>query len=74
MEEGKYIIDRIEGDYVILEGLKGNIINVKKTYMNEDVKEGYVLYKKDNIYYIDEEATKIRKEKINELMKGLWEE
>lgn len=74
MEGKKYIVDRIEGDYVILEGEQGNLFNVKKRNMIANVKEGDILYKKDNIYFIDDEATKRRKEEIDNLMKGLWEE
>lgn len=74
MEGKKYIVDRIEGDYVILEGEQGNLFNVKKSDMIANVKEGDILYKKDNIYFIDDEATKRRKEEIDNLMKGLWEE
>ena len=74
MEGKKYIVDRMEGDYVILEGEKGNLFNVKKSDMIANVKEGDILYKKDNIYFIDDEATKRRKEEIDNLMKGLWEE
>ncbi len=74
MEGKKYIVDRIEGDYVILEGEQGNLFNVKKSNMIANVKEGDILYKKDNIYFIDDEATKRRKEEIDNLMKGLWEE
>lgn len=74
MEGKKYIVDRMEGDYVILEGEQGNLFNVKKSNMIANVKEGDILYKKDNIYFIDDEATKRRKEEIDNLMKGLWEE
>ena len=74
MEGKKYIVDRMEGDYVILEGEQGNLFNVKKRNMIANVKEGDILYKKDNIYFIDDEATKRRKEEIDNLMKGLWEE
>ena len=74
MDEKGYIVDRIEGNYVILEGKEGNIFNVRKSDIMGDVKEGDILYIKNNIYYIDEKATKMRKEEIDNLMKGLWEE
>ena len=67
-------MDRIEGNYVILEGKEGNIFNVRKSDIMGDVKEGDILYIKNNIYYIDEKATKLRKGEIDNLMKGLWEE
>ncbi len=74
MEKREYIIDRIEEEYVVLEGLEGNIFNVEKKYVDNSAIEGDILYKKDNFYYIDNEATKLRKEEIDKLMKGLWEE
>ena len=74
MDEKGYIVDRIEGNYVILEGKEGNIFNVRKSDIVGDVKEGDILYIKNNIYYIDEKATKLRKGEIDNLMKGLWEE
>ena len=74
VEGKKYIVDRIEGDYVILEGEQGNLFNVKESDIIANVKEGDILYKKDNIYFIDDELTKRRKEEIDKLMKGLWEE
>jgi hypothetical protein len=74
MEEKEYIVDRIEGSYVILEGKEGNLFNVEKSDIIGDVSEGDLLYKKDKIYFIDYEATKRRKEEIDNLMKGLWEE
>lgn len=74
MEGKEYIVDRIEGNYVVLEDNEGNLINVEKNDVIGIVKEGHILYKKDSLYYIDNEATRLRKEEIDKLMKGLWEE
>ncbi len=74
MVNKEYIVDRIEGNYVILEGFEGNIFNVENNLIVGEAKEGDILYKKENLYYIDKEATKLRKEEIDKLMKGLWEE
>lgn len=74
MKRKEYIVDRIEGNYVILEDKEGKLFNVKKNDIIGMVKEGHILYKKDSLYYIDNEATKLRKEEIDNLMKGLWEE
>ena len=74
MNKKKYIVDRIEGNYVILEDDEGKLCNVDKKGMIGNLKEGCVLYKKDNFYYIDDEATRLRKEEIDQLMKGLWKE
>lgn len=74
MVKKEYVIDRIEENYVVLEGSEGNIFNIEKKEIAGEAKEGDILYKKDNLYYIDNEATKLRKEEIDKLMKGLWEE
>lgn len=74
MDKREYIVDRIESNYVILEIDYNNLINVKKSDIIGKVKEGDILIKKDDFYFIDEEATKLRRENINTMMKGLWEE
>lgn len=74
MDKREYIVDRIESDYVILEIDYNNLINVKKSDIIGKVKEGDILIKKDDFYFIDEEATKLRRQKIDTMMKGLWEE
>lgn len=69
-----YTVDRIEGSYAVLEDNEENIINVEIINVKGDLKEGKVLYKKDDLYFIDEEETKKRNEEINDLLKGLWED
>lgn len=69
-----YTVDRIEGSYAVLEDNEENIINVEIINIKGDLKEGKVLYKKDALYFIDEEETKKRSEEINDLLKGLWED
>ena len=73
MENKEYIVDRFEDDYAILETEINTLINVNKNDIIGEVKEGDLLIKKNNLYYIDKEKTEIRKNKINDIMKGLWE-
>lgn len=73
MKKDEYIVDRFENDYAILETESGTLINVNKNDIIGEVKEGDLLIKKNNIYYIDKEKTQLRKKKINDIMKGLWE-
>lgn len=73
MENEEYIVDRVEGDYAILETESSTLINVNKNDIIGEVKEGDLLVKKNNIYYIDKEKNQLRKKKINDIMKGLWE-
>lgn len=70
---GKWIIDRIEEDYIILEN-NGNIKNIKKREINFSIKEGDVIIKnKEGKYILDKEATVERKDYIEDLTKDLWE-
>ena len=55
MENIYYSVDRIENDYIVLENIKtGNIVNVKKSYINFEVIENDILlfdgekYQKDS--------------------------
>ena len=74
MEYQEYIVDRFEEDYAILETESSTLINVNKNDIIGEVKEGDILVKKNNNYYIDKEKTDARKMKVNDIMKGLWQE
>lgn len=67
-----YIIDRIEGEYLVLESPNGEMIDVKKEMVDGEAKEGDCLVKKDSYFFIDNEATIRRKEDIEKMMKGMW--
>lgn len=64
----KVIIDRIEGDSVIVEIGGGKIISVPRILF-QNAKEGDVFK-----IEIDREETNIRKEKIQKLMNNLFED
>ncbi|MGL5085224.1 MAG: DUF3006 domain-containing protein [Clostridium sp.] len=69
-----FIVDRINGENVTVEAVSGEMIIINKKDINEIPKEGYVLTKKDNMFVIDIDETKARKDKINKIMKGMWQE
>lgn len=61
----KYIVDRFEGEYAILEEFNTlNLINVLKTDLPCDVSEGDILEFKNEIYIILKEETLKRKESV----------
>ena len=64
----KVIIDRIEGDYAIVEIGVGKIVSVPRILF-QNAKEGDVFK-----IEIDREETDIRKEKIQKLMNNLFED
>lgn len=69
-----YIVDRIEGDYIVLEDNNGNIININKNNFSEDINEGDVLIKINDKYVLDKNKTNNRKDNISKILKNLWEE
>lgn len=68
-----YIVDRIEGNLVLCENEQGRIVNITSSKIKGNPKEGDILIEENNIFYIDQQLTKKRKEYIENLMKGMWE-
>lgn len=68
----KLIIDRFEGNYAVCEDENKKMINILKDLIPSKSQEGDVLYFDGNIYLIDNEDTKRRKELIEKLMKDVW--
>lgn len=68
----KFIIDRFEGEFAVLEKEEGGTFDVLATKIPK-AKEGDVVIFENGIYIIDEEETKRRKELIAEKMKKLFE-
>ena len=67
-------MDRIENKSVVLEDDKKDIILIDIDLFHKKHKDGDVVVMLNNSFYVDEDATKERKNKINSLMKGMWEE
>ena len=68
----KWIVDRIEEEYVVIENGK-EIINLSKNEINFEIKEGDVLSKdEDGKFTLDYEETISRKEYIENITKDLW--
>ena len=73
MEE-KYIIDRVEGNYVIVEKENGDMYKISIENIESNFNEGDILIKKGEYFEIDKKFTLNRKKQINESMKNMWEE
>ena len=68
----KYVIDRFEGNYAILENQDTyEIIDVKRNELPNDAKEGSVLSFENDIYTLDIYATNQRKEDILKIFSKL---
>ena len=67
----KFIIDRFEGEYAVLEKEAGTTIDVLKSEI-PDAKEGDMVIFENGIYRVDKEGTQKRRELINEKVKKLF--
>ena len=68
----KYIVDRIEESFIILENRNRKIFIIDKSNFERVPKEGDILIKEGNKYKIDVNLTKKRKLEIDEKMKWMW--
>lgn len=68
----KYVIDRIEGKYAILEKENGEMFEIFIENIEGNFNEGDILVKEGQLFKVNEELTKLRKEKINNIMKNMW--
>lgn len=66
------IIDRLEGNFAIVELYDSNIINIDINKIPKEAREGDVLNIGEHII-IDHEETKKRKNLIEKLSKDIWE-
>jgi len=67
------ILERFEYDYAFVE-IEGEMMEIEKYRVNQCVKEGDVLRLEDGIYYKDNEATKNRKQYIEDKFRDMWED
>jgi len=67
------ILERFEGDYAFVE-IDGEMTEIERHRFSAGVKEGDVLMLEDGIYYKDDEATKNRKQYIEDKFKDMWED
>ncbi len=66
------IIDRFESEFAVVELENEKMINIKRTEIPKEAKEGYVLNIEEKIT-INYEETEKRKRKIDEITKDIWE-
>lgn len=70
----KAIIDRFEGNFAVCEVTGENrMINLAKTVLPDNVKEGDVLSIDGTIISIDKDETDKRSKQIKNLLNSLWE-
>jgi hypothetical protein len=69
----KVTIDRFEGDYAVCEKPDKTMINIKKTKLPSEAKEGDILEIEGDSIKIDAGRTEKRKKAIQNLMDRLWD-
>ena len=70
----KYIIDRVEWNYAIVEKENGDMYRISIKNIKGNFNEGDILIVKDEYFEIDKKLTLNRKNEINNSMKNMWEE
>lgn len=71
-----YVFDRFEGDKAIIEYSNNSddnisVFEVEKSRLSSDVREGDVIYCKENIFYTDKVATDERRKEVAKKLKEL---
>ena len=72
MKKGVYIIDRIEGDYVILESDDGSMKEIKSSEIQGSFTEGDILLMEEGYFIVSEELSEERKKHIEDILKDMW--
>lgn len=73
MKKQKFIVDRIEKNYVILQDYNDRIIQKDINSFYTKPNEGdIVIIDENNLFKLSIKETKKRKKEINTLMKGMW--
>lgn len=70
----KYIIDRVEDSYAIVEKYNGEMCKISIDNIKGDFKEGDILISRNEYFEIDESLTLNRKKQIDKIMEDMWEE
>ena len=71
----RYIIDRVEGNSAIVEKEDGKMCKISVENIRGEFKEGDILINIDDEYFeVNKELTLNRKNKMDEIMKNMWEE
>lgn len=68
----KVIIDRFEGNYAVCEKEDRKMVDIERSKIPFEAKEGDILNFDSNNITIDIEATQKRRKEIEELTEDLW--
>jgi hypothetical protein len=72
-EMKKFIVDSFDARNAVCETEQGTVVNIPRSNLPEDVKEGdYIILNADGTYSKDEEGTKKRKKHMNKKFRKLF--
>ena len=67
------IIDRFEGSFAVCEDEDRNMVNIERSKLPPEAREGDVLYIDGGEYKVDAPATDARKRDIRKMTEDIWE-
>lgn len=70
----KYIIDRVDGNYVIVQSENKEMHEISLEDIKGDFKEGDILVKINGYFEIDKASTLARRKQIDDIMRDMWQE
>jgi hypothetical protein len=70
----KYIIDRVEDSYAIIEKENGEMYKISIYDIGGQFKEGDILCSRNECFEVDKSLTLSRKQQIDKVMEDMWEE
>ncbi len=72
-KEYTFSIDRFEGEFAVCENKQtSEMVNIKKSLLPENCKEGDIIKFKNGVYLIDELATQNEKNEIKDMVNNLF--
>ena len=69
----RYVVDRIEGKFAVIEGENGEMTGVELARLPYGAEEGSVLYHEAGYWGLDAKETAERRQKMRVKMESLWE-
>lgn len=70
----KYIVDRIEEKYAVVEKENGDMYRIAKDSIKGDFKDGDILINRGEYFEIDKAFTFNRRKEIEDITKDMWKE
>ena len=68
----RYIIDRFEGRFAVLEAENGEFTGVERARLPSQAQEGSVVVHELGVFRLDEQATQERRAHMREKLGALW--